>query len=123
MKITLQEERSIIIEILTRIGVTLEDAEIVADVTLDADLKGFSSHGIGRFPQYVKGLKYGTIKLDSEIEIENETISTALLDGNHKFGHVVTYYGMEMAMEKARETGVGVVGIHNSNHFGVAGYN
>ena len=122
MKITLQEERSIIIEILTRMGVTLEDAEIVADVTLDADLKGFSSHGIGRFPQYVKGLKYGTIKLDSEIEIENETISTALLNGNHKFGHVVTYYGMEMAMEKARETGVGVVGIHNSNHFGVAGY-
>lgn len=41
MKITLQEERSIIIEILTRMGVTLEDAEIVADVTLDADLKVF----------------------------------------------------------------------------------
>ena len=122
MKITLQEERSIIIEILTRMEVTLEDAEIVADVTLDADLKGFSSHGIGRFPQYVKGLKYGTIKLNSEIEIENETISTALLNGNHKFGHVVTYHGMEMAMEKARETGVGVVGIHDSNHFGVAGY-
>ena len=122
MKITLQEERSIIIEILTRMGVTMEDAEIVADVTLDADLKGFSSHGIGRFPQYVKGLKYGTIKLNSEIEIENETISTALLNGNHKFGHVVTYYGMEMAMKKARETGVGVVGIHDSNHFGVAGY-
>ena len=73
MKITLQEERSIIIEILTRMEVTLEDAEIVADVTLDADLKGFSSHGIGRFPQYIKGLKYGTIKPNSVIEIENET--------------------------------------------------
>ncbi len=122
MKITLQNERSLIIEILTRMEVTLEDAEIVADVTLDADLKGFSSHGIGRFPQYVKGLKYGTIKPQGEIEIENETISTALLNGNHRFGHVVTYHGMELAMEKARETGVGIVGIHDSNHFGVAGY-
>ena len=103
MKITLQEERSIIIEILTRMEVTLEDAEIVADVTLDADLKGFSSHGIGRFPQYVKGLKYGTIKLKSVIEIENETISTALLNGNHKFGHVVTYTAMEIAIKKAKE--------------------
>ncbi len=122
MKITLQEERSIIIEILNRMEVTLEDAEIVADVTLDADLKGFSSHGIGRFPQYVKGLKYGTIKTHAEIEIENETISTALLNGNHRFGHVVTYHGLELAMEKAREAGIGVVGIHDSNHFGVAGY-
>lgn len=122
MKITLQNERSLIIEILTRMEVTLEDAEIVADVTLDADLKGFSSHGIGRFPQYVKGLKYGTINPQGEIEIENETISTALLNGNHRFGHVVTYHGMELAMEKARETGVGIVGIHDSNHFGVAGY-
>lgn len=122
MRLTLQEERSIVTEILTRMNVTLEDAEIVADVTLDADLKGFSSHGIGRFPQYVENLKYGTINPQADIEIENETISTALLNGNHRFGHVVTHHGMELAMEKAGENGVGVVGIHNSNHFGATGY-
>ena len=122
MKLTIQQERSIITEILTRMNVSLEDAEIVADVTLDADLKGFTSHGLGRFPQYIKGLKYGTIKTDSDIEIEKETISTALLNGNHRFGHVVAYYAMEIAMEKARETGIGLVGVHDSNHFGVAGY-
>lgn len=122
MKLTIQQERSILTEILTRMNVSLEDAEIVADVTLDADLKGFTSHGLGRFPQYIKGLKYGTIKTDSDIEIERETISTALLNGNHRFGHVVAYYAMELAMEKARETGIGMVGVHNSNHFGVAGY-
>jgi L-2-hydroxycarboxylate dehydrogenase (NAD+) len=122
MKLTIQQERSIITEILTRMNVTLEDAEIVADVTLDADLKGFTSHGLGRFPQYIKGLKCGTIKTDTDIEIEKETISTALLNGNHRFGHVVAYYAMEIAMEKARETGIGMVGVHDSNHFGVAGY-
>ncbi len=122
MKLTLQQERSIITEILTRMDVTPEDVEIVADVTLDGDLKGFTSHGLGRFPQYIKGLKCGTIKTDTDIEIEKETISTALLNGNHRFGHVVAYYAMEIAMEKARETGIGMVGVHDSNHFGVAGY-
>lgn len=122
MNITVEQEKSIIIEILTRMGVSEEDAYIVADVTLDADLKGFTSHGIGRFPQYVKGLKVGTIDPNAEITIEEETVSTALLNGNHKFGHVVTYKGMEIAMDKAENTGIGLVGVHDSNHFGVAGY-
>lgn len=122
MNITVEQERSIIIEILTRLGVSEDDAYIVADVTLDADLKGFTSHGIGRFPQYVKGLKVGTIDPNAEIVVEEETVSTALLNGNHKFGHVVAYNGMEIAMEKAKQTGIGLVGIHDSNHFGVAGY-
>ncbi|MGB9978830.1 L-sulfolactate dehydrogenase [Methanobacterium sp.] len=122
MNITIEQERSIIMEILTRFNIPEEDAYIVADVTMDADLKGFTSHGIGRFPQYVKGLKIGTIDPEAEITVEEETASMALLNGNHKFGHVVTYKGMEMAMEKAEQTGIGLVGIHNSNHFGVAGY-
>jgi len=122
MNITVEQERSIIIGILTRLGVSEDDAYIVADVTLDADLKGFTSHGIGRFPQYVRGLEVGTIDPKAEITVEEETVSTALLNGNHKFGHVVTYKGMEIAMEKAEKTGIGLVGIHDSNHFGVAGY-
>ena len=122
MNITIEQERSIIMEILTRLNIPEEDAYIVADVTMDADLKGFTSHGIGRFPQYVRGLKVGTIDPEAEITVEEETAAMALLNGNHKFGHVVTYKGMEMAMEKAEQTGIGIVGIHNSNHFGVAGY-
>jgi L-2-hydroxycarboxylate dehydrogenase (NAD+) len=122
MNITVEQERAIITGILKKMNVTDDDATIVADVTIDADLKGFSSHGIGRFPQYIKGLKAGTIDPEAEVTIENETVSMALLNGNHKFGHVVTYTAMEIAIEKARETGIGVVGVHDSNHFGVAGY-
>ena len=122
MNITAEQERAIIIGILKKMNVNEDDATIVADVTIDADLKGFSSHGIGRFPQYIKGLKAGTIDPEAEVSIENETVSMALLNGNHKFGHVVTYTAMEIAIDKARETGIGVVGVHDSNHFGVAGY-
>lgn len=122
MNITAEQERSIIIEILTRMDVPAEHAEIIADVTVDANLKGFSSHGLGRFPQYVNGLKFGTIVTDAEIEIEKETPAMALINGNHLFGHVVAYKAMRIAIEKARETGIGIVGVHDSNHFGVAGY-
>lgn len=122
MNITAKQEKAIIMEILTRMNVKEEHAEIVADVTLDANLKGFTSHGLGRFPQYIKGLKAGTIATDNEIEIEKETPAMALINGNHIFGHVVAYKAMEIAIQKAKETGIAVVGIHDSNHFGVAGY-
>lgn len=122
MNITAEQERSIITGILKCMKVSDEDASIVADVTVDADLKGFSSHGIGRFPQYIKGLKAGTIDPKAELSIENETESMALINGNHKFGHVVTYTAMEIAINKAKKNGIGMVGVHDSNHFGVAGY-
>ena len=122
MKITPEKELSLIIDILTHLDVPSEEASIIAEVTLDADLKGFSSHGIGRFPQYIKGLEVGTIKPQTVIDVEKESAATALVNGNHGFGHVVTYRSMEMAIQKAKETGIGMVGIHNSNHFGVAGY-
>jgi L-2-hydroxycarboxylate dehydrogenase (NAD+) len=122
MNITPEQEISLIIEMLSHLDVPNEDASIVAEVTLDADLKGFSSHGLGRFPQYVKGLEVGTIKPKSNITVEKESVATALINGNHGFGHVVTYRAMEMAIKKAKEAGIGLVGVHNSNHFGVAGY-
>ncbi|EKQ52615.1 MAG: malate/lactate dehydrogenase [Methanobacterium sp. Maddingley MBC34] len=122
MKITPEQELSFIIDILTHLDVPAEQASIIAEVTLDADLKGFTSHGIGRFPQYIKGMEVGTIKAQTEITVEKESAATALVNGNHGFGHVVTYKSMEMAIQKAKEAGIGMVGIHNSNHFGVAGY-
>ena len=67
MNITAEQERSIIMGILKKMNVSDEDASIVADVTVDADLKGFSSHGIGRFPQYIKGLRAETIDPEADI--------------------------------------------------------
>jgi len=122
MNITPEQELSLIIDILTKFDVPEDQASIIAEVTLDGDLKGFSSHGIGRFPQYIKGLECGHIKPHTDIVVEKETEATALINGNHGFGHVVTYQAMKMAIEKAKEVGIGLVGIHNSNHFGVAGY-
>lgn len=122
MILTAKKERSLIIEILTKLGLTEEDAGIVAEATLDADLKGFTSHGIGRFPQYINGIESGNIQTEGEIEIERETESMALINGNHLFGQLVAYKAMMLAIEKAKKMGIAAVGTHDANHFGVTGY-
>ncbi|MDO5852236.1 MAG: L-sulfolactate dehydrogenase [Methanobacteriaceae archaeon] len=122
MKISIDNERKLIINLLEKYGAETKEANVVADVIVDGDLKGFSTHGLGRFPQYIKSIEYGTIKTDAEYEIESETVSAAIINGNHKFGQYVTVKGMDLAVKKAQETGIGVVGIHDSNHYGIAGY-
>ncbi len=122
MKISIDNERKLIEEMLKAYDVKAIEASIVADVITDGDLKGFSTHGLGRFPQYIKSIQSGTIKIDGDYEIEKETASSAMINGNHKFGHYVTVKAMDLAVKKAGECGIGVVGIHDSNHYGIAGY-
>ncbi|EHP84576.1 L-sulfolactate dehydrogenase [Methanotorris formicicus] len=117
-----ENERKLIVDVLTKYGVSKEDAEITADVFVDADLKGFTSHGIGRFPQYIIGLECGNINTNPNIRIVKETPATATIDGDFGLGQVVGKKAMELAIEKARNVGLGSVATRNSNHFGIAGY-
>lgn len=122
MKITKENEISLVKEILTKLGASKRDSELVAEATIDADLKGFTSHGLGRFPQYITSIDCGTINLDDDITIEKETPAIALINGNSGFGQAVSYKAMKLAIKKAKEVGIGCVGVHNSNHFGVTGF-
>ncbi len=122
MKISIENEMKLIQEMLEAYGTKSNEATIVAEVIADGDLKGFSTHGLGRFPQYIKSINAGTIKLEGDYEIEKESPASAMINGNHKFGHYVTVKGMDLAVKKASETGIGIVGIHDSNHYGIAGY-
>lgn len=122
MKITKDNEYNLVKEILKKLGASEEDCELVAEATLDADLKGFTSHGLGRFPQYLNSIEHGTINLDENITIEKETPAIALINGNSGFGQAVSYKAMKLAIQKAKEVGIGCVGVHNSNHFGVTGF-
>ena len=122
MKIMKDNEIALVKEILSKLGASEEDQELVAEATLDADLKGFTSHGLGRFPQYIISIEAGTINLKDNITIEKETPAIALINGNSGFGQAVSYKSMELAIKKAKEVGIGCVGVHNTNHFGVTGF-
>lgn len=122
MKIMKDKEMALVKEILAKLGASEEDQELVAEATLDADLKGFTSHGLGRFPQYLISIKAGTINLKDNITIEKETPAIALINGNSGFGQAVSYKAMQIAIKKAKEVGIACVGVHNTNHFGVTGF-
>ncbi|MEA3342297.1 MAG: Ldh family oxidoreductase [Chloroflexota bacterium] len=104
------------------LGVPEDEAAICADVLIMADLRGIESHGVGRLRYYYDRIKRGQHHTTTEIKIIKETETTALMDGQHGMGHVIAYRAMRMAMEKARQYGLGAVTVRNSTHFGIAGY-
>ena len=108
--------------IYTAIGLPDEDAAIVADNLIQAELSGISSHGITRMDMYVKKLDSGLINKTGEIKILADGPATLLVDGCNCMGMVAAVKAVRLGIAKAREAGATVVGVRNSNHFGTASY-
>lgn len=118
-----EDLRDYVIRFFLKHNVPLEDAQIVADVLLAADLRGVDSHGVIRLDTYYGSrLRKGLIDPHPQLKVLTETPSTLALDGGTGLGHVVGYKAMQMCIEKARQVGVGMVTVRNSNHYGIAGY-
>ena len=133
-KLTADQLREICIRIFTATGTTKEEAEIVANNLVTANLYGHDSHGVMRLRGYVRmtrkmlgkddamehlgspGIRPGALP-----RILNETSATALLDGNWGFGQLIARKAMKMAMTKARASGIGMVCARNCNHIGMVG--
>ena len=99
-------------------GLPDADAKIVADAMLDADLSGSDAHGIFRLAGYVKQLKGGIFNPRANIKVLERSPATALVDGDNGMGHLVMTYAANLAVEIARASGVGWVGVRRSNHSG-----
>ncbi len=107
---------------LEAVGVSREDAQVVADTLVFSDLRGVSSHGVARLATYVRRVKLGLINPRALPCVVRKTVSTALVDGGNGFGQVATVKAINLAIEMAGAAGVAVVGVRNSNHFGTAAY-
>ena len=104
-------------------GIPREDAEICTDVLLESDKRGIESHGVNRFkPIYLDRIKDGIQNPVTNYEIIKETPTTAVVDGHDGMGQVIGYKSMRMAIDKAKEYGMGMVVVRNSCHYGIAGY-
>lgn len=99
-----------------------DDAAIVADHLVEADLRGVYSHGVLRVDSYVRRLKAGGMNPHPSISVLRETPGTALVDGDNGMGPVVGVRAMGMAIRKAAEVGISHVGVRMSNHFGTCAY-
>src|SRR5918996_852610 len=108
-----------------KLGVPKDDAQIAANVLVMADLRGVDTHGVIRFNPhtwYVKWLRGGEMNPEPNIRVVSESIASALIDGDRGIGMVIGHRAMELAIRKARETGVAMVGVRNSRHFGMSAY-
>src|SRR3954470_14522463 len=108
-------------EALQACGVPPADAEIAAKQMIEADITGFDAHGIFRLGAYCKTLKNGRVNPKPNIKVLQRSPATALVDGDDGIGHLVMTYATNLAIELAKESGVGWVGARNSNHAGAAG--
>ncbi len=103
-------------------GCSDEDAAIVTEVLLAAELHGLSSHGMLRVKDIYGLYKAGRINTKPNVRIVHESPSTATIDGDGAIGIVAARYAMQVAIEKSEKAGTGWVAVRNSNHFGIAGY-
>ena len=103
-------------------GFNAEQSALITDVLLTADLFGIESHGMQRMVRYHKGIEKGTIHVHATPEIVFETPVSAVIDGHSGMGQLISAFAMEKAIEKAQASGIGIVSVRESNHYGIAGY-
>ncbi len=106
-----------------RVGVPAEDAALVADSLLEANLRGVDSHGVGRLlVPYIHRLRAGGINPRPAVRLVAESPATLLVDADNGLGAVAATKAMQWGIERARHNGAAWVGVRHSNHFGASAY-
>jgi L-2-hydroxycarboxylate dehydrogenase (NAD+) len=101
-------------------GLPDEDSGTLAQLMVEADLRGSDTHGVIRLPLYVRRIRAGGVNTKPNIRAVSDRPSAALLDGDNGMGHLVMRRAAALAIEKAKATGIGWVGARMSNHAGPA---
>lgn len=103
-------------------GLSVRDSGIISNCLIHANLRGTDSHGVLRVPHYVQRLEAGSINPCPVTKIQRTAAATAMIDGDHGFGHVTNWDAMGAAIDIAKESGIGFVGVNNSNHCGALSF-
>ena len=115
--------RDFVQQVFARIGYSHDQATDAADVLMWASFRGVDTHGIRNLKSYyVDRTLQGLLNPGAQIRIEHQTDITARLDGGSGLGLASACHAMRMAIDKSRQSGVGLVCVHNTHHLGPAGY-
>ncbi len=111
-----------IINLLLKCKASCENAEIVADSLVFADMRGTKSHGLNMLEAYLQRINAGGMCPQASPKILNETGVTAVVDGQNGFGQIAAQKAVEIAIRKAKENHISGISIRNSNHCGALSY-
>jgi L-2-hydroxycarboxylate dehydrogenase (NAD+) len=115
--------REIVEKIFEKMGVPQDDCILAADVLVSADLRGVESHGVSNMlRKYIRDYRAGEIKSNPKWFITRESLSTASIDADGCLGIIMASKAMDIAIQKAKKTGIGMVTMKNSGHMGMISY-
>ncbi|XP_037087208.1 LOW QUALITY PROTEIN: uncharacterized oxidoreductase YjmC-like [Pollicipes pollicipes] len=120
--IPLTEVRRFIMDVMEKAGASGRHAGALADLLVTADQRGHFSHGLNRLEYYLTDIRGAICDPAAEPVVTRQTAATALVDGRNGLGPVIGNFCTDLAIQKARESGIGWVVAHNSNHYGIAGW-
>ena len=99
-----------------------KEAKISAEVIINAELVGAPSHGVSRLKMYCDRIKKKLINPKAKINIKKISKSISLVNANNSIGFVAADIGIKQAITNAKKTGIGLVGVRNSGHYGLSSY-
>ena len=121
MKVKSQDLLKYGIEIFEKIGVPADEAKVVMEELVKANLYGVDSHGVIRIPEYMDGIKSGAIDAKASTVIKKETDTTVIVDGNHNFGQITARKLVDILAEKAKKSNIACGITLHTNHIGRLG--
>ena len=122
MKIKANKLRRILIDIFKKYNLSNSHALISADALINAELVGAPTHGLSRLKMYCDRINKKVINPKPNIKIKKISHSISHIDANNSIGFVAADIGIKLAIKNAKKTGIGLVGIKNSGHYGLSGY-
>lgn len=114
--------QAFVVDVLRGVGIAGNDRQVVADALVDADASGVGTHGVRLLPIYVERIRKGLMNPKPILKEQSTTNAVVLIDGDNGLGQISATRGALVSVERAKVSGVAAVAIHNSNHFGAAGY-
>tara|TARA_Y100000992_G_scaffold94698_1_gene60974 strand:+ start:884 stop:1888 length:1005 start_codon:yes stop_codon:yes gene_type:complete len=109
-------------KIFIKHGLVNNHASICANALINAELVGAPTHGLSRLKMYCDRIKKKLINPKPKIKIKKISNSITQIDANNSIGFVAADIGIKQAIKNAKKTGIGLVGIKNSGHYGLSGY-
>jgi LDH2 family malate/lactate/ureidoglycolate dehydrogenase len=122
VRIPAERIRRLVAAAFGKLGVPVDDAELVAEVLVSADLRGIRSHGVARMSYFLTRIQKGVINRHPHFHFEPGSQTTGLLHADNSIGIVAASRAMDQALAMAEEHGCGLVAVTASSHFGYAGY-
>ena len=114
--------KKILIQIFKKRGLSISHATISADALINAEYVGAYGHGISRLKMYCDRIKKKVINPKPSIKIKKISNSISFIDANNSIGFVAADTAIKTLIKNTKKTGIGLVGVKNSGHYGLSGY-